>query len=196
MLSASWTAPSAGEIAVIDSSSGSGRASAGCLGAAERLRRKISNGTAPRTAPAATAAARYAEATASNDTAMARLDCVTGGVQIVWSGASWIEVPGRPVECRFSVVRTRFLRLTKMGRTAYWKDPVDSLVSAALGDANRGAFLALQSAVSTRRRPVATDPPERRAFSCSNGLERALLPWPPVWFNGSCLHRPGDIAPE
>ena len=39
----------------------------------------------------------------------------------------------------------------------------------ALGDANRGAFLALQSAVSTRRRLVATDPPERRAFSCSWG---------------------------
>ena len=36
-----------------------------------------------------------------------------------------------------------------------------------LGDANRGAFLALQSAVSTRRRLVATDPPERRASSCS-----------------------------
>jgi hypothetical protein len=35
----------------------------------------------------------------------------------------------------------------------------------ALGDANRGAFLALQSAVSTRRRSVATDPPERRASS-------------------------------
>ena len=42
----------------------------------------------------------------------------------------------------------------------------DPLASIPLGDANRGAFLALQSAVSTRRRPVATDPPERRAFSC------------------------------
>jgi hypothetical protein len=28
----------------------------------------------------------------------------------------------------------------------------------------------LQSAVSTRRRPVATDPPERRAFSCFLGV--------------------------
>jgi hypothetical protein len=53
-----------------------------------------------------------------------------------------------------------------MGRSAYWKAVGDSLASFALGDANRGAFLALQSAVSTRRRPVATDPPERRAFSC------------------------------
>ena len=46
-----------------------------------------------------------------------------------------------------------------MGRTAYWKGGGDPLASIALGDANRGAFLALQSAVSTRRRPVATDPP-------------------------------------
>src|SRR4051812_50193295 len=51
-----------------------------------------------------------------------------------------------------------------MGRSAYWKAQGDSLASNALGDANRGAFLALQSAVSTRRRLVATDPPERRAF--------------------------------
>src|SRR2546423_2113809 len=50
-----------------------------------------------------------------------------------------------------------------MGRSAYWKGLADSLASFALGDANRGAFLALQSAVSTRRRLVATDPPERRA---------------------------------
>jgi len=55
----------------------------------------------------------------------------------------------------------------KMGRSAYWKGLADSLASTALGDANRGAFLALQSAVSTRRRLVATDPPERRASSCS-----------------------------
>ena len=54
----------------------------------------------------------------------------------------------------------------KMGRSAYWKGNGDSLSSIALGDANRGAFLALQSAVSTRKGLVATDPPERRAFSC------------------------------
>jgi len=54
----------------------------------------------------------------------------------------------------------------KMGRSAYWKGNPDSLASFALGDANRGAFLALHSAVSTRRRLVATDPPERRASSC------------------------------
>jgi len=53
----------------------------------------------------------------------------------------------------------------KMGRSAYWKADLDSLWSIALGDANRGAFLALQSAVSIRRRLVATDPPERRASS-------------------------------
>jgi len=52
-----------------------------------------------------------------------------------------------------------------MGRSAYWKAEPDSLASIALGDANRAAFLALQSAVSTRRRLVATDPPERRASS-------------------------------
>jgi len=52
-----------------------------------------------------------------------------------------------------------------MGRTAYWNARTDSLASTALGDANRGAFLALQSAVSTRKGPVATDPPERRGFS-------------------------------
>jgi len=40
------------------------------------------------------------------------------------------------------------LRLAKMGRTAYWKQEGDALAWAALGDANRGAFLALQSAVS------------------------------------------------
>jgi hypothetical protein len=56
--------------------------------------------------------------------------------------------------------------LVKMGRSAYWNAGSDSLASAALGDANRGAFLALQSAVSTRRRLVATNPPERRASSC------------------------------
>jgi len=50
-----------------------------------------------------------------------------------------------------------------MGRSAYWKRAVVPVASIALGDANRGAFLALQSAVSTRRRLVATDPPERRA---------------------------------
>ena len=55
----------------------------------------------------------------------------------------------------------------KMGRSAYWKGDPDSLASFALGDANRGAFLALHSAVSTRRRLVATDPPERRASSLS-----------------------------
>jgi hypothetical protein len=47
-----------------------------------------------------------------------------------------------------SEVTHGFLRVTKMGRTAYWKRPGDALAWAALGDANRGAFLALQSAVS------------------------------------------------
>jgi hypothetical protein len=37
------------------------------------------------------------------------------------------------------------LRIPKIGRSAYWKAGSDSLASAALGDANRGAFLALQS---------------------------------------------------
>src|SRR5437588_11782156 len=84
-----------------------------------------------------------------------------------------------------------------MGRSAYWKADCEPLASFALGDANRGAFLALQSAVSTRRRPVATDPPERRASSCSSGgHERPLLPWPAVWFSGSCLRLPGVIARE
>src|SRR3954451_22318085 len=67
-----------------------------------------------------------------------------------------------------------------MGRSAYWKAQGDSLASNALGDANRGAFLALQSAVSTRRRLVATDPPERRAFFlfCSEaGGFAANVPW-------------------
>src|SRR3954469_20485808 len=57
-----------------------------------------------------------------------------------------------------------------MGRSAYWKGNLDSFPSCPLGDANRGAFLALQSAVSTRRRLVATDPPERRASSCSKAV--------------------------
>jgi 4-hydroxy-3-methylbut-2-enyl diphosphate reductase len=61
-----------------------------------------------------------------------------------------------------------------MGRSAYWKGGYDSLASSALGDANRGAFLALQSAVSTRRRPVATDPPERRASSFKTAFPRGL----------------------
>jgi len=53
-----------------------------------------------------------------------------------------------------------------MGRSAYSNGEAQPLASFALGDANRGAFLALHSAVSTRRRLVATDPPERRASSC------------------------------
>ena len=61
-----------------------------------------------------------------------------------------------------------------MGRSAYWKAGSDSLASNALGDANRGAFLALQSAVSTRRRLVATDPPERRASSLQEKARAAL----------------------
>ena len=61
-----------------------------------------------------------------------------------------------------------------MGRSAYWKAGSDSLASAALGDANRGSFLALQPAVSTRRRLVATDPPERRASSCFGGVSRRV----------------------
>jgi hypothetical protein len=32
-----------------------------------------------------------------------------------------------------------------MGRSAYWKEGFDPLASIPLGDANRGAFLALQS---------------------------------------------------
>src|SRR5437588_9795485 len=56
-----------------------------------------------------------------------------------------------------------------MGRSAYWNGREDSVASSALGDANRGAFLALQSAVSTRRGLVATDPPERRAISLPRG---------------------------
>jgi hypothetical protein len=35
-----------------------------------------------------------------------------------------------------------------MGRTAYWNAADDSIAWLALGDANRGAFLALLSAVS------------------------------------------------
>jgi hypothetical protein len=35
-----------------------------------------------------------------------------------------------------------------MGRTAYWNAAVEPVAWFALGDANRGAFLALQSAVS------------------------------------------------
>src|SRR5947209_12115561 len=46
-----------------------------------------------------------------------------------------------------------------MGRSAYWNAGSDSLASLALGDANRGAFLALQSAVSTRRSPSPPTPP-------------------------------------
>src|SRR2546421_6893793 len=65
----------------------------------------------------------------------------------------------RGSRARFSAARSPVLPLPKMGRSAYWKPGSDSLASAALGDANRGAFLALQSAVSTRRRLVATDPP-------------------------------------
>jgi hypothetical protein len=48
----------------------------------------------------------------------------------------------------FSVATMAFLRLVKMGRTAYWKRSCEQLAWTALGDANRGAFLALQSAVS------------------------------------------------
>src|SRR5881396_1538350 len=92
-----------------------------------------------------------------------------------------------------------------MGRSAYWKAGVDSLASNALGDANRGAFLALQSAVSTRRRPVATDPPERRASSCQSsranvvatGLLRPLHPLPGfslAWAFNAAL--PVRVAPD
>jgi hypothetical protein len=47
-----------------------------------------------------------------------------------------------------SVGTIGLLRLAKMGRTAYWKERGEAVAWAALGDANRGAFLALQSAVS------------------------------------------------
>src|SRR2546426_11891990 len=83
-------------------------------------------------------------------------------------------------------MRPALLQVPKMGRSAYWKASYNSLASFALGDANRGAFLALQSAVSTRRRPVATDPPERRASSCCGhhanllGTEGLLRPLDPV----------------
>src|SRR3954469_14134335 len=80
-----------------------------------------------------------------------------------------------------------------MGRSAYWKAELDSLGSIALGDANRGAFLALQSAVSIRRRLVATDTPERRASSFILASKRLLLVWL-WWFRESCSHRLGDIA--
>ena len=69
------------------------------------------------------------------------------------------------------------VRVPKMGRSAYWKAKGDSLASNALGDANRGAFLALQSAVSTRRRLVATDPPERRASSDSEEAGARFALW-------------------
>jgi 4-hydroxy-3-methylbut-2-enyl diphosphate reductase len=62
-----------------------------------------------------------------------------------------------------------------MGRSAYWKAGSDSLASAALGDANRGAFLALQSAVSTRRRLVATDPPSDEPLPVSELLRAASV---------------------
>jgi hypothetical protein len=51
-----------------------------------------------------------------------------------------------------------------MGRSAYWNGGGDELASMALGDANRGAFLALHSAVSTREKLVATDPPSGELF--------------------------------
>jgi hypothetical protein len=73
---------------------------------------------------------------------------------------------GSPAPTAFPPRDAVLLQLRKMGRSAYWKAEADSLASLPLGDANRGAFLALQSAVSTRRRLVATDPPERRASSC------------------------------
>jgi len=72
-----------------------------------------------------------------------------------------------------------------MGRSAYWNGPYDSIASFALGDANRGAFLALQSAVSTRRGLVATDPPERRAIS----LPRGKLRFPRM---GTALRYPAE----
>jgi hypothetical protein len=68
------------------------------------------------------------------------------------------------------------VRVPKMGRSAYWNGTLDSLSSNALGDANRGAFLALHSAVSTRKRLAATDPPERRAFSCFYGQSEEPFP--------------------
>jgi len=56
-----------------------------------------------------------------------------------------------------------------------------------LGDANRGAFLALHSAVSTRRRLVTTDPPEWRASSCfsnrTNATSLVRLPNPGTGFS-------------
>jgi len=93
----------------------------------------------------------------------------------------------RPSSARFSRVRTDFLRLSKMGRTAYWKGEADSLASRPLGDANRGAFLALQSAVSTGKGPSPPTPPSDGSFPFSGGLDGSsgdaadlLLPWPPV----------------
>jgi 4-hydroxy-3-methylbut-2-en-1-yl diphosphate reductase len=50
-----------------------------------------------------------------------------------------------------------------MGRTAYWQEIRGSLACLALGDANRGSFLATEAAVSNRKGPPRR-PPERRAF--------------------------------
>src|SRR5947208_14980579 len=81
---------------------------------------------------------------------------------------------------RFSLALAALLPLPKMGRSAYWKGLADSLASFALGDANRGAFLALQSAVSTRRRLVATDPPRATSLFLigrGSGLDKASGLW-------------------
>src|SRR5262249_2648812 len=70
----------------------------------------------------------------------------------------------RTSSARFSRVRSTLLRVSKMGRTAYWKGEAHSLASNALGDANRGAFLALQSAVSTGEGPSPPTPPSDGPF--------------------------------
>src|SRR5436190_6268104 len=87
------------------------------------------------------------------------------GVLIVWSGAARWRPPSPIADERFGAwrpVRPAF----EDGPNGLLERPRRPVSVEPLGDANRGAFLALQSAVSTRRKPVATDPPERRASSC------------------------------
>ena len=51
-----------------------------------------------------------------------------------------------------------------MGHTAYWREEHGSLAWAALGDANRGGFLATDTAVSNLEGPAAPTPPSGGPF--------------------------------
>ena len=79
-------------------------------------------------------------------------------------GCHWAFVADSREASGISRPRGSLLRLQKMGRTAHCGPGARKLAWTPLGDASRGR-LALETAVSTLKRPAAPTPPKQPAFS-------------------------------